>query len=139
VRQARRLRLRLAHRPARLYQSLRRLSIAPEKEHSSLGEYQAPTVEPARRGGLETRAALFADLIPRHLDGPILRYTNRLRLLDLAGKLDLPPFQANLLIAAVQHHHKTPHPASARRWPWSVALFLAVQSSILLLAWMILA
>lgn len=46
---------------------------------------------------------ILADRVAEKLTGPVLQYSDRQRLLRLAGVLGIGRFDANLIIAAVQH------------------------------------
>ena len=48
-------------------------------------------------------AHLFADRVVAAMDDDLLRYTKRLELLKAAGRSGIGRFEANLIIAAVQH------------------------------------
>ncbi|MGA2497733.1 MAG: hypothetical protein ABSH20_08330 [Tepidisphaeraceae bacterium] len=93
-----------------------------------------------------TRVAeiVFIDEVRQRLDGRVLRYSCREELLSRAEELGIGRFDANLLIASVQHH------ASAgtkrmlrqqRRAPSMIAMAsaaLVLQSIVLLGLWLIL-
>jgi len=86
-REARRLRHRLKHAPARL--------------HRSLGE-----LRPARGAAkqiTETPNDLFAASVATAIERSTLRYSRRLALLKEAQHLGIERFEANLIIAMVQH------------------------------------
>jgi hypothetical protein len=51
----------------------------------------------------ETRGIAFARCVAAAMDGPILRYSSRLDLMRQARRTGIAPFEANLIIAAVQH------------------------------------
>src|SRR5262249_19855783 len=87
-RQARRLRAIHAGNPAKLYRSLKFL--AAEQARQLAGK---PT----------SAAQELADLVRNSMDGPILRYSVRQRLIRHAAARGIARFQANLIIAAVQH------------------------------------
>src|SRR5258708_7362846 len=90
-RRARRLRHRLRHDPVRLHQSLRTLNSGGQE------------IEPAAP---ISAAVAFAEMVEKSLDGPILRYTQRVKLLKSAERLGIERFEANLVIAAVLHRHR---------------------------------
>lgn len=48
-------------------------------------------------------AATFAALVRERMDGPVLRYTHRTCLIRAAERHGIGRFEANLIIAAVQH------------------------------------
>ena len=115
-REARRLRHRLRHAPARLHRSLRQLS---------------PTApSPAEL----TPNDRFAHSVARVVQSRTLRYSTRLKLLREAESLGIERFEANLIIAMVQHRlNALPGPDEISRplvRPWMVAV--ALQIAILL-------
>jgi hypothetical protein len=118
-------------------------------------------------------AARFAAMVRQHLDGPVLCYEDRQTLLRTAARLGIGRFDANLIIAAVQHRaemefgathdnggdgwtggdrtsdaarrasppatrgkgaHEAPR-GSPSRWWLSVAVVIAVETSLSLVAW----
>ncbi len=84
-REARKLRHRLRHAPVRLHRSLRSL-------------------RPAAALPVElTTHDRFAQSVVTAIQGRTLRYSRRLRLLAEADKLGIERFEANLIIAMVQH------------------------------------
>ena len=54
-------------------------------------------------------AARFAALVRQHLGGPVLCYEDRQSLLRAAAGLGIGRFDANLIIAAVQHRAEGEH------------------------------
>lgn len=133
-RDARRLRRRFASDPRQLLRKLRDLS-----DHHDAAQ---PAVQVA-----PTRTQTFAAAVLDCLEGRDLRYSNRLYLLDLADKLGIRRFDANLIIATLQHRAprkpKTrPQQPASREIVISptFAAFMVVQSTILLaVAWFVLA
>ena len=87
-RRARRLRAIHAGNPARLYHSLKDLAARQARQVIA-----KPT----------SAAQEFADLVRDSMDGPILRYSVRCNLLRHAAAHGIARFEANLIIAAVQH------------------------------------
>src|SRR5438046_655750 len=86
-REARRLRYQLRHSPARMHRSLSELrpaAVVPEPE----------TITPNDR---------FAVSVVASIEGQTLRYSQRLQLLREAKRLGIERFEANLIIAMVQH------------------------------------
>jgi hypothetical protein len=74
------------------------------------------------------------------LEGKFLRYSTRLELLQIAAELGISRFQANLMIAAVQHQlgdeiTGLPAQQSRSRWPLIMVAVLVLQSGIVLAAW----
>ncbi len=113
-REARKLRHRLRHAPARLHRSLR-----------SLRPAAAQPVE-------MTINDRFAESVVAAVEGRTLRYSRRLRLLGDARKLGIERFEANLIIAMVQHRlNALPSPIAERRRPLMTLLAaIAVQACI---------
>lgn len=130
IRQARRLRHRHRNNPARLHQSLCKLN-APATP--------AATASPARTSA----SAVLTCEVEEAMDGPILRYDERSRLLRRAEELGLGRFEANLLIAAIQHQRRgqanvVTYELPARRgWGvWNIlALALALEAAALAAGW----
>jgi hypothetical protein len=132
-RAARRVRATHARRPARLYRELQYLGT----------RYTAAHRAPLLPSTPPSRAQAFAHEVAARLDGPVLRQSQRRSLLAGARKLGIGRFEANLLIAAVQHE-KAPEacrvkaePAAARSaWRFApVAVALTVQGLIAWGAW----
>jgi hypothetical protein len=123
-RAARRLRATLGHDRPRLYRSLQSLS--------------ARRLQPAEPA--EGPASRYATLITQSLDGTVLRYSERQKLLRVAKHFNIDRFEANLLIAAVQHRikavqAKSEAAAPANPWVLALGLFIAVQSVIAFAIW----
>ncbi|MBV8781668.1 MAG: hypothetical protein JO353_09740 [Phycisphaerae bacterium] len=125
-RQARRLRCVYAKSPARLHAAL-----------AALAGQTAAIPQP------RSDVRNFAAAVAASMDGPVLRYSRRRELLARAEGLGIERFNANLLIAAVQHRLASEKPLSSdaqvispgRRWlglaiPATAIIFL--QSAILL-------
>lgn len=77
---------------------------------------------------------LAAEVLDR-LDGGPLRYSERLRLLRRARHMGIGRFEANLVIAVMEHRWRSespPVPAARRRWPAAVLAAAAVQALIIL-------
>jgi hypothetical protein len=135
-RQARRLRVRYAGRPAELYRSLRQLS--DRHDAMQAAPQPVPMIDASQH-----RAKAFAQFVVDRLDGQVLRYSTRLELLKIAERIGIGRFHANLLIAAVQHQAGQPAtcpPTSAGRHAnrRTIALIvLLIQSIILLAAWLL--
>ncbi len=151
-RQARRLRHVYADDPVQLHQRLRELSgsFRPSKVQYVRAEVKpAAEVLPVKRvrpdGSIyrtsdrQEQSEAFARLVAEHLDGPVLRYSNRQALLKEAQRLGIGRFQANLIIATVQHEMVDVPEAAAEaeqiHLPRILALVLAIQSIILLAVW----
>ena len=97
VRTARRLRAQHYRDPGRLHRSLQAMSgLIPVID----------TAEGRLSGNIHVRsgrAADFAAMVGVELEAGILRYSSRQKLLVAAGAMGIERFEANLLIAAVQH------------------------------------
>jgi len=105
VRQARRLRARYGHDLSQLHRSLSRLKPAPvrkpvQRRVDTL--HDDATIAPNQNRATLART-VFASAVTEALDGPVLRYSIRLALLKQASRLGLGRFEANLVIAEVQH------------------------------------
>lgn len=130
-REARRIRGRLAHKPVQRYCALRELS----HRHDTA---EHPAVPAA---GFHSPANAFAQLASEQLAGPVLSYSKRLGLLRAARRMGIGRFEANLIIAAIQHRttgssvgcHR---PAARTRFGAAPLLtFLVLQSLILVGLW----
>lgn len=93
-------------------------------------------------------AEAFAAEVERSLESGVLRYSVRARLLREARQRGLGRFEANLIIAAVQHR-RSMQPLDTKgfgcatddaraHWWQPVATFLLAQGLILLTAWWVL-
>jgi hypothetical protein len=129
-REARRLRSRLSGKPDELYGSLRQLSDRYDRL------YPLPDRTPA------TPTEGFANLVRHEVCAGVLPYSNRLGLLTTAGKLGIGRFEANLIIASVQHRYmpldgdaEPPRQRVSDRLV-SLLIFLLAQTTIVLLAWL---
>src|SRR4051812_48908230 len=78
-----------------------RLRSSPVKLHRSLGEFR-PARGAAKRIA-ETPNDLFAASVANAVEHSTLRYSRRLALLKEADQLGIERFEANLIIAMVQH------------------------------------
>ena len=79
----------------------------------------------------------FSRAVADRLDGGVLRWDDRRDLIARARRLGIDRFEANLIIAGVQHN-APPSPAetaAADSWGRSVAVFAVVQSLIVVAAW----
>jgi hypothetical protein len=126
VRRARKLRATLAARPDQLHRALKEMT-APEQQ----------LIEPAPKPA--SRAQVFAELVVGQLQGDLLRYSARLDLLRQADRMGIERFEANLIIAAMQHRadpDQTPqHPAPVRHFTAGhLALLVFISEAILLTA-----
>ena len=79
----------------------------------------------------------FARAVGDRLDGGVLRWDDRRDLIARARRLGIDRFEANLIIASVQHNAPTVSTPddSASSWTHSVAIFAIVQSIIVIAAW----
>lgn len=134
-RSARKLRCRLAHDPGAMQWALGQLakradetapklpSHLPQLRRVMAEEPVAPIVEV--NGGVRD----FAQAVAAELNEPVLRYSRRQALLKQAGELGIGRFDANLIIAAVQHRMGSERPiANARpaaKFNWSLAGIVA--------------
>lgn len=144
---ARRLRGRFADDPVRLQHAL--LDLARREDAGRAAPARGRRMEPAVRPLQDIvdgeAAARFAVMVGQHLGGPVLCYEDRQSLLRAAGRLGIGRFDANLIIAAVQHRAEGEHVVvraagteqsrGAGRWWESVAVVLAVETSLSLIAW----
>jgi hypothetical protein len=109
-RQARRLRGALASQPGRLHFKLRELAL----RHDG-GTTDVESAAPLRSRSVPPRADAFADEVATSLDGPVLRYSQRRGLIRTARRLGMGDFEANLVIAAVQHERRSAPVAAASK------------------------
>jgi hypothetical protein len=175
-RQARRLRWQFRDDPAALHCSLKLLSASedarrpwkstrrldrpvqrvavrvPDAANGEAAGDAASPIAPGVAAALHTStesANRFAGLVSAMLsDEGILRYSRRQALLRQAAKLDIGAFEANLIIAAVEHRRTSgtsraaarPSRSTQQRWPvaWIVGALLAIESIGIstLVAWM---
>ena len=130
-REARRIRGRLAHKPVERFCALRDLS----HRHDAAVQLAIPVP------GCESPASAFAQLAADQISGQILSYSKRLGLLRAARRMGIGRFEANLIIAAVQHRTagSSVRCQTVRRWsPRRAApllTFVLLQSLILLSLW----
>ena len=130
-RRARRIRAIHAGNPALLHRALRELAAVQTRQ---------VVAKPP-----DSNAQSFADLVADSMDGPILRYSSRRALLRAADAAGIGRFEANLIIAAVQHQSDreasgTPiaptRPLARNALVW--AAFLLLQTSIFIAVWRLL-
>ena len=87
------------------------------------------------------RSADFAEWVKGRLDGPVLRYSQRLRLLKEAERRGLGRFEANLVIAAVLYRAGMGQEYELKpkgEWVAPVVTFLVLQSALIVGAWWVL-
>lgn len=85
-------------------------------------------------------AHTFAGVVRQRMDGPVLRYSHRARLLREAEQRGIGRFEANLIIAAVQHQRRPVRsesdPVTSRSsWTPIFAGFCATQCAVLMGLW----
>jgi len=126
------------HDPVRLYRGLQQLSAQADAQAHPLGVpafRSLPPAAPQPMGGAMGFAAHVAD----NLTGSILTHSDRQSLLEEAGRRGIARFEANLIIAAVQHRKAadpTFHLAPTHRFAWAPALlFIALQLAIFAGLW----
>jgi hypothetical protein len=127
-RNARRLRARFCRHPAALHRALGELSRQYDRQLTKFVQID-PSPESQKLSD-DTTAAIeraFSQHVAESLNGPVLRYSDRLKLLEVAERLRIKRFRANLLIAMVQHEtialsvsEKSPPPPR-----WSVVRIVA--------------
>lgn len=82
----------------------------------------------------------FAEVVRGRMDGPVLRYSQRLALLKEAQRMGVGRFEANLVIARVLYQEGLGQeyelrPEQGRGWAGVVMTIVLVQSAILAGAW----
>jgi hypothetical protein len=129
---ARRLRSRFRNDPIRLQWSLKELS----KSHDRGETYPRVKSQPT------SHVERFTSLVASRIDGPVLPYSMRLGLIKEAQRQGIDRFDANLIIARVQHRVPTKAvDVKSKQLPkWFVPLVTAavVQSLILAGVWLLL-
>ena len=89
-------------------------------------------------------AQTFAELVRQRMDGPVLRYSHRARLIREAQRRGIGRFEANLIIAAVQHQRRparcevepvAPRASSSSSWMPVVIGFCATQCAVVTGLW----
>jgi hypothetical protein len=128
-RRARKLRARHANDLVALHQALSELAQQTDQLAASQPKVEGPA------GG-------FAQLVAQELEGPVLRYSKRQELLREAERRGIGRFEANLIIAAVQHQSDRPARANSScsnydSWRAGVAA-CAVQGLIFLAMYLLL-
>jgi hypothetical protein len=132
-RHARRIRATLAHAP------VTRMRALCELAH----QHDAATGA-GRRLAPAGPASTFAELVRERMDGPVLRYSHRTRLLREATRRGIGRFEANLIIAAVQHQagemravgSVAARSSSSSSWMPIVVGFVATQFTIVAGIWL---
>ncbi len=128
---ARRIRARLAHQPLRMHRAL-----------AHLAAESAPATSPpiAPLSPLPDGVRTFTQIAADAIDGPILRYSSRQRLIRQADSLGIHRFEANLIIATLQHQRRN-HVAvtddrdaasrPSRRWLLAILLQILIGIAVL--------
>lgn len=117
LKQARRLRGRYFNRPDELHRRLRELSTG---RNTDPGSATAKLSSPRHD---------FAELVIAHIQGGVLRYSDRERLFEIARRMGIGRFETNLLIAVAEHRcGRSVSMSSTKKsaqWPaWVLALAL---------------
>jgi hypothetical protein len=132
---ARRLRAVHADKPECLQPALLQLAQAMNATRQSVS-----------RSRLDSPAQVFADKIASQLQDGMLRYSQRAALLEESDALGIGPFEANLIIALVQHRARpaldgrTPLPDAPTRHRRAAITFITValiQSAICAGYWLL--
>lgn len=120
-REARRVRARLRHRPGEMYAALKQLAHRIDRRRWSAGDSASRTdrasraeriVTPVTSSRIDDRSVeamaemRFEQLVRQHVTGPVLRYSVRQALLARAERLGVGRFEANLIIATMQHQRR---------------------------------
>jgi hypothetical protein len=136
---ARRVRCRLGNDPIGKQRAL--AALARQADRSRRMSAPEPPIH-AKSSESESDVRAFARAVTSAMEGPILRFSRREELIRQAQNLGIRRFDANLLIAAVQHRLRgdlncgTPVIESSRlRFALPICLALAVQAVILAGAW----
>jgi hypothetical protein len=133
---ARRVRCRLGKDPIGKQRALAALARQAD------GAHRAAAAQQFSEPDSEVRA--FAKAVTTAMEGPILRFSRRQELIHQAEKLGIRRFDANLLIAAVQHRlggaeieHFDQSISGRSLWRFAIPIgfAIALQSAILLGAW----
>ena len=141
-RRARRLRHVYARDPIRLQRSLSQLARSSDRRATAArGLAPASAVWSANPRATEGRdasaAQTFAGVVAERTTGPVLPYSDREHLLRRASRMGIGRFEANLIIAAVQHRAAREQPeqviqatASGARAPVLFLTAAVVQAAI---------
>jgi hypothetical protein len=129
-----------------LHRELR--SLADRQERPARAEQRFPGDRILPNPGARSRA--FAADVASRLEGPVLRHSQRRRLLKTAQRAGIGRFEANLIIAAVQHERRGSDARALASQPvhepdhnqrsftlWPVVLVIAIQAMIGWGAWRI--
>lgn len=159
-RQARRLRASFCNDLPRLQRSLRQLANREDARQRTRAREAAETarhtsvvcrvIRPASSDKDSLAVDRFAALVESEIQSGILRHSQRMALLRQARRLDISRFDANLIIASVQHRAETYRPRTVsvsnstirprRRFDvvWGVIACLAIEIPLAIAAWKIL-
>jgi hypothetical protein len=133
-RQARRIRSVFRAQPTVRMRALRELA-AREDERRGNKAMMSDAVVALPLGAAQS----FSGLVREHLDGPVLRYSHRANLLRAAERSGIGRFEANLIIAAVQHQaggmNRAESVAPSESWRAALIGFIATQGAILSALW----
>ena len=140
-RHARRIRSVFRAQPGARMRALRELARSADasRDPAATAAVANPIV-PLRAGAAQT----FAALVRERMDGTMLRYSHRTRLLRAAEQSGIGRFEANLIIAAVQHEAGANRPVGATcdaSHAWTRGPLIAVaatQSLIAFAVWWVL-
>jgi hypothetical protein len=147
LRRARRVRARFGHDPVRMHRELRGLWNGRESQLESAPRVRRvvsrlPEALPLQSHQIVAQA--FAGDVERAIEGGVLRYSQRAHLLRRARAIGIGRFEANLIIATVQHRRSifaddvpavTQLRTARQRW-WQAALaFVVAQALIVLAVW----
>jgi hypothetical protein len=128
-RQARRIRARLHDRPHKLLTSLRDLAGRQDSSRS----LAAPA----------TPAQQFIQVVTSRLGNGVLAYSDRLALVQQAAEFGIDRFQANLIIAALQHQLQGvatgwfDRQGKSNNTMVPLLMFLFLQAAIVLATWIV--
>jgi hypothetical protein len=142
---ARRLRGRFAGDPVRLQRSLLDLARREDARTDHARRSESPVLPTLPNVPDREVADGFAARVSQHFRGVVLCYEDRQSLLAIAGRLGIGRFEANLIIAAVQHRLEREHATSSpvptecfkrvgKWWP-AVVVVLAVETTLSFAAW----
>lgn len=146
LRQARRIRHTCRNEPGTLHQSLRYLSACHDIASGRSRSVHSPRLLPATPPNYVTDQSSgtirdFANAVVMKMNGPILRYSQRVELMRHARRIGLRTFDANLIIAAVQNRVKetiAPEPPKPMSWQFAIAVAALLQLAIIVSAWWLL-
>ena len=148
LRRARRVRARFAHDPVTMHRKLNALSAAKVTAVEVRKRVRRVVTRLPEAYPFQSHPAVaeaFADEVERSLEGGVLRYSRRAALLRQARRRGIGRFEANLIIATVQHRRKSdavaPQVEAEQVWDARLQVVLTVvvvQSLIVLAVWWVL-